>query len=149
MRNTTGEAVIDLPSAWLIDVDGTLAIRNSRGPYEWRAAGEDTPNRAVVMAVQALALHPDVSTIVAITGRNEAVRRLTTMWLDAQNVPFNELLMRADGDRRPDDVIKEEIFRRDIAPRYDVVGVVDDRDRVVRMWRRLGLVCFQVAEGDF
>ena len=27
--------------------------------------------------------------------------------------------------------------------------VLDDRDRVVKMWRDLGLTCFQVAQGNF
>ena len=31
----------------------------------------------------------------------------------------------------------------------DVFLVVDDRDKVVKMWRSLGLSVFQVAEGDF
>jgi hypothetical protein len=30
-----------------------------------------------------------------------------------------------------------------------VVGVLDDRNRVVRMWRGLGLLCCQVAPGAF
>ena len=54
--------------------------------------------------------------------------------------------MRADGDFRPDDVVNEEIFRRDIARLFNVIDVLEDRDRVVKMWRRLGPVCFQVAE---
>ncbi|WP_457852111.1 phosphatase domain-containing protein [Mycolicibacterium conceptionense] len=36
-----------------------------------------------------------------------------------------------------------------MSPRYTVAGIFDDRNRVVDMWRRLGLACFQVAEGDF
>ena len=31
----------------------------------------------------------------------------------------------------------------------DVFLVVDDRNKVVDMWRSLGLTVFQVAEGDF
>ena len=31
----------------------------------------------------------------------------------------------------------------------DVFLVVDDRDKVVKMWRDLGLNTFQVAPGDF
>jgi hypothetical protein len=27
--------------------------------------------------------------------------------------------------------------------------IFDDRDRVVAMWRSLGIPCFQVAKGDF
>ena len=32
---------------------------------------------------------------------------------------------------------------------YNVKFVLDDRNRVVEMWRSLGLTCLQVADGDF
>jgi len=31
----------------------------------------------------------------------------------------------------------------------DVVAVFDDRDKVVNMWREIGLTCMQVAPGNF
>jgi hypothetical protein len=137
------------PTAWIVDVDGTLAIRVDRDPFDWRAASTDLPNRPVVVAVQALAAHPEVASIIAISGRHEQARQLTEEWLSLWDVPHNELLMRANGDSRPDDIVKEELFRRHVEPRYSVMGVIDDRNRVVKLWRNLGLVCFQVAEGDF
>jgi hypothetical protein len=33
--------------------------------------------------------------------------------------------------------------------RERLVGAFDDRQRVVDMWRRNGITCFQVAPGDF
>jgi hypothetical protein len=57
--------------------------------------------------------------------------------------------MREAGDKRADDIVKAEIFFRDIAPRWNVKAAIDDRNRVVAMWRSLGLLCLQVAEGDF
>ncbi len=74
---------------------------------------------------------------------------ITTHWLELHGIPFNELLMRADNDYRSDEIIKEELYFNSINPRFDVVGVLDDRDRVVQMWRRIGLACLQVAPGDF
>jgi hypothetical protein len=138
-----------LPLAWIVDVDGTLAIHCCRSPYDWRLASTDQPNRSVVVAVQALAAHPDVSAIIAISGREERAREVTAKWLNDSRVPYDELLMRADGDYRRDDVVKEEIFRQRVQHRFSVAGVIDDRDRVVQMWRRIGLVCFQVADGKF
>ena len=39
---------------------------------------------------------------------------------------------------------------RTLLSEYDVAGVLDDRDQVVKMWRNeLGLTCLQVAEGNF
>ena len=31
----------------------------------------------------------------------------------------------------------------------NIVGVFDDRQKVVDMWRKNGLTCFQVADGNF
>ena len=138
-----------LPVAWLVDVDGTLALHPQRDPYDWRNADGDVPNRPVVTAVQALAEHSGIDAILAITGRHERAREVTIRWFEAHNVPFSRLFMRSDGDYRADEVIKEELFRNQVEPNYDVIGVIDDRDKVVMMWRRLGLVCFQVAQGDF
>jgi hypothetical protein len=58
--------------------------------------------------------------------------------------------MRRDGDTRPDQVIKRELFKRRVQGLFEVEGVIDDRSKVVRMWReQLGLTCLQVAPGDF
>jgi hypothetical protein len=34
-------------------------------------------------------------------------------------------------------------------PGCGLMAVFDDRDKVVAMWRRNGVACFQVAEGNF
>ena len=144
-----GNRVVSRPTAWMVDVDGTLALIANRNPYDWRAAGDDPPNLAVVTASQALAAHPSVAAIIVISGREERARDITANWLQSEGIPCDLLLMRSNGDYRSDEIVKEELFRRHVEPSYFVAGVLDDRDRVVQMWRRLGLVCFQVAEGTF
>ena len=57
--------------------------------------------------------------------------------------------MRGEGDHRSDDVTKGEIYMNCIEPWYDVVCVFEDRNRVVKMWRDLGLLVAQVYDGDF
>jgi hypothetical protein len=136
-------------SAWIVDLDGTLAVRGDRGSYDWRRVGEDQPNFAVVIAVQAIALHPAIDVILAISGRDERSRLATTIWMRSHDVPFDELIMRPAHDVRPDHVVKEHLYSDRIEPRFSVLGVFDDRDQVVAMWRRIGLPCFQVAAGDF
>jgi hypothetical protein len=47
-------------------------------------------------------------------------------------------------------VIKREIFDREIAGKYAVEFVLDDRNQVAEMWRKeLKLNCFQVNYGNF
>lgn len=87
-------------------------------------------------------------------------REITTQWINDNiyrhkwtNMGIQEenwkLLMRAKGDHRSDDVVKKEIWETKIKPWWDVVAVFDDRDKVVKMWRDLGLLCCQVYYGDF
>lgn len=36
-----------------------------------------------------------------------------------------------------------------VVPTKEILCVLDDRNKVVKMWRELGLTCLQMAEGDF
>jgi hypothetical protein len=139
-----------LPVAWLVDVDGTLALMSTaaggRSPFEWHRVGEDAPNQAVVDLVRALDAE---ATIVVMSGRDESCRALTEQWLVMHGVPFEALFMRPAGDSRKDSIVKRELFDRHVAPRWAVRGVIDDRRQVVEMWRGMGLMCAQVAPGDF
>jgi predicted kinase len=138
----------DAPEIVLVDIDGTVALLAGRSPYDMRRVGEDAPNRAVIAAVRAM----DAAGygVVYCSGRDDSARAATQAWLDRHvGVPYHGLHMRRVGDARRDSVVKREIFDREIRDRYRVVGVFDDRDQVVRMWRELGLTVFQVAEGDF
>ena len=48
----------------------------------------------------------------------------------------------------PDEILKKKMLDT-FVDIDDVFLVVDDRNKVVKMWRDLGLTTFQVAEGDF
>lgn len=90
----------------------------------------------------------DFSHIIYLTGRPEKYRDMTTEWLGKNDLDFHcysHLFMRPDGDHRPDYVIKREIYEREIKDKYDVIGVFEDRQQCVDMWRALGLTCFQAA----
>lgn len=135
---------------WLVDIDGTVAERDGRGPYDWDRVGEDTPNAPVVQVVQALirAGHP----VAYLSGRPEKCRHQTEVWL-CVNVGYWDccegLWMRPDGDHRKDTIVKAEIFQKHFAHR-DIAGVIDDRASVVRMWREeFGLTVLHVKEGDY
>lgn len=134
---------------WIVDLDGTLALRADRGPYDWHRVGEDLPNPPVVAVVQALihAGHP----IAYVSGRKECCRRQTEMWLCANVGHWDQaegLWMRDDHDNRPDTQVKHDLYQQHFADR-DIAGVIDDRANVTAMWRSLGLTVFQVAEGNY
>ena len=136
------------PEAFLVDIDGTVAVMNGRGPYEEHRVSEDSPNPPVIAVVRAL--HAAGYRVVFCTGRSEACRADTASWLAANvGVPYEALLMRAERDGRKDSVVKAELFDRHVRDRYRIVAVLDDRDQVVRMWRTMGLTVLQVGEGNF
>lgn len=137
-----------LPPAVLVDIDGTVAVMVDRGPYDWHRVGEDEPNQAVIDAVRAM--HAAGNAVVFCTGRDEFSRRETEAWLDLYvGVPYEGLFMRPAGDSRRDSIVKQELFETRIRNQWRIVGVFDDRQQVVRMWRSMGLTVFQVAEGNF
>ena len=138
--------------AWLCDLDGTLALKGDRSPYDWSRVGEDTPNKPVITVARALAAR---SSLIFMSGRMEQCREQTRMWLHtfacepALCMCKFPLLMRKDGDMRPDQVVKRELYER-VKGLHEIEGALDDRDRVVKMWREeLGLTCLQVAPGNF
>jgi hypothetical protein len=85
--------------------------------------------------------------IILCSGRSEKSRPETVEWLDQQAVKYNELLLRKDEDFRSDAVVKREILRT--LDKSKILFVVEDRSRVVEMWRSEGLVCLQCAPGEF
>ena len=163
----------------IFDLDGTLANIDTRrnmsmkpnGRLDWDIFASptsvmdwDTPNKPVVKMAQLF--HNDGFRIVIFSGRNDRSFHATRDWLKIHNVPFDLLVMRpdkfkddswpvADGnpatfDMRfmPDEILKKKMLDT-FVDINDVFLVVDDRDKVVKMWRDLGLNTFQVAPGDF
>lgn len=137
------------PKIYLVDVDGTVALKADRDPFDWHRVGEDLPNVGVIKVVRKVA-DPDGQNIVFFSGRKEQCRKQTDWWLRANVIPdYRAIFMRADDDNRFDYVTKREMFERHIRNDFDCEGVFDDRRLVVEMWRSLGLTVFAVAEGNF
>ena len=141
-----------LPKAIIVDVDGTVALRNGRDVFDWSRVGEDLPNWPVIKVIRALwdwhAWQEDELTVIVMSGRPEECRRQTELWLEINvRLPF-QLHMRADGDFRQDWIVKDELFSL-VRDKYNILSTWDDRDQVVRYWRKLGLQCFQVSDGNF
>ena len=139
-----------LPNVILVDIDGTLADMGDRSPYAWDLVHRDGEHRAIVDLVDSLW---EVGYLpIFLSGRDSVCREATEEWL-RKALPNAwrgfDLFMRDEGDTRRDDIVKREIFDREIRGRYNVEFVLDDRDQVVKMWRSLGLTCLQVAEGNF
>lgn len=142
---TQYEGTKGAPKAIIVDIDGTLAHMNrGRGPFEWDKVEQDKLDEEVAAIVKALEYTGEWK-IVVLSGRDGICRPQTERWLARHGIQYSDFFMRAEGDLRKDSIIKSEIFWRDIAPKYDVKMVIDDRPQVTRMWRSLGLKVIQVG----
>jgi hypothetical protein len=143
------------PKAFMVDIDGTLAhMRDYRGPFEWHNVGLDDLDDTIAMIVRILgstnfALDMNHLHVIVMSGRDESCREQTEEWLELHEIVYDELFMRPEKDMRPDNIVKAELFDTYVRDNYDVQFVLDDRDQVVEMWRRMGLKTLQVEPGDF
>ena len=146
----------------IFDLDGTLADIDGRrnkatkpnGKLDWDVfhdpsnIGLDVPNEPVVKIAELFAMND--FNVVIFSGRTDKTERRTRSWLSRNRVPFHKLVMRP---HKTMNFIPDEILKRDMLDTHadidDVFLVVDDRQKVVDMWRSLDLPVFQVAEGDF
>ena len=153
------EPYVPDPKKWpaiLVDIDGTVAQMVDRGPFEWSKVGNDEPIENIWKIVNWL-WEGSPANILFMSGRDEVCFGETRKWLDryfwgAGRRPMvceQDLFMRPEGDQRPDEVVKLELFNKHIRDNYNVIAVLDDRQKVVNMWRSIGLTCLQVAPGDF
>jgi len=163
----------------IFDLDGTLAnieVRRDKslkpnGKLDWEIFAApssimdwDTPNEPVIKMAQMF--KADGFKIVIFSGRNDRGFVATNHWLTRHDVPHDLLVLRpdkfkanswpiADGNQATPDMrfMPDEILKKAMLDTFvdinDVFLVVDDRDKVVKMWRDLGLNTFQVAPGDF
>ena len=146
----------------IFDLDGTLALIDKRRELSTKPNGKidfdklhdpslikyDKPNWPVIKIAQLFA--EQEFKIVIFSGRSDKTATATLSWLSQSKVPFNKLVMRPHNTMGfvPDEILKKDMLDNhvDIS---DIFMVVDDRQKVVAMWRSLGLICIQVADGNF
>lgn len=140
------------PNAIIVDIDGTIAdMTGVRGPFEWDKVGGDKPIKEVIDVIKAMVIHNGTQ-LILMSGRDSVCRQKTEDWLLRPDVfgnigGYDQLFMRKEGDMRRDVIVKYELFRDHVNGNYNITGVFDDRNQVVRLWRGLGFKTFQVAPG--
>lgn len=133
-------------SAFIFDIDGTLALNTTRSPYDYKRVGEDAINPAVKKVYDTI--EEFGYDIIICTGRPSDYREQTEAWLAEHGIRYDKLYMRPAKDQRKDYIVKEEMWRQ-ILKTHNVIAMFDDRDQVVQHGRRLGFDVFQVNNGDF
>jgi hypothetical protein len=139
----------------IVDIDGTVADNTenlhliTQEPKDWNTwyanVGQAKPIEPVVKLVRLLS---ETHRIAMLTARSDECRLETVVWLREHRVPYSALLMRREGDHRPDVLVKAQLYKAHFDP-GQVWFALEDRTRVVEMWRSLGVPCFQVTNGDY
>lgn len=138
------------PKAILIDLDNTLAIlAKGYSPYDPKHYPHDTLHQAVKDVIDMA--DKDGVYILILSGREGSTENAdaTMQWLAKHGVGYDALIMRKEGDKRRDDIIKMELFNEHVRDHYNVLFAVDDRLRVVDAYRARGISVLEANRGDF
>ena len=73
-----------LPKTWIIDIDGTILKHNG-----YIIDGVDTPLKSSVDFISKI---PNTDKIILITARTEKYKKDTIMFLDQQNIRYDEII---------------------------------------------------------
>ena len=142
----------------IVDIDGTVAEIQHRlhfvkdVPKRWEEfygnIENDVPIMPVVRLIQSL-WSDRANSIIFCTGRTDNYKPQTVAWLTKHVFRPTNLYMRSAGDYRDDSVVKLELLAQMRADGFQPILAIEDRKRVVDMWRANGIFCMQVADGEF
>jgi predicted kinase len=146
----------------VVDLDGTLAniehrlhyVQNS--PPNWQAffreCPKDTPNDWCVELIRSMLLVG--KDVIVVSARSKEVEKESIEWVrnailgkpGTEPLYLGKLdvqLVREEKDSTPDQILKKKWL--DNFGKDRILFAVDDRQRVVQMWRDNGIVCLQCA----
>jgi hypothetical protein len=140
----------------IVDIDGTISDCRNRlhyvyeSPRNWEQFFaeliDDAPIKPIINLINSF-YNPDncEQNIILCTGRPEEHRTATVAWIRFHGVAYDKLYMRKKGDYRGDSIIKKELLQQMRNDGFNPELVIDDRQSVVDMWRKEGLICLQMA----
>lgn len=149
-----GEEVI------ICDLDGTLCNIDHRlhfaksEPKDWKSFFEGIPHDSIkkdtVEKIAKLMREHIGIRLIFVSARPETYRAVTEAWLEKNfDYTYCALIMREANDKREDSVVKKEIYDKYLK-NLKITKVFDDRPRVIRMWKELGLEVEDCGNGvDF
>lgn len=145
--------------AIILDIDGTVAeltpdrvamLRDRQFDQFNDTCATSRPIPSIVNLVRHYVTTSN-SLIIVMTGRPEHMRLLTVSWLYANGIYPGKILMRPNDDNSTSDADLKEQWLKKLRDHYgfDIQFALDDRDSVVQMFRRNGVVALQVANGTY
>jgi len=136
---------------YVFDLDGTIADLTHRlylikcdkpdWPSFYRSCVTDKPKQWVIDLLNICRKHGE---ILILSGRSDEVEGYTRDWLKDNSVYYDYIVMRKSVDYTPDHVLKSEMLDDFLDNKsFQVQFIVDDRQRVVDMWRGKGFNVLQ------
>lgn len=133
---------------FIFDLDGTLAnldhrislVKNNIGVKDWpkffENCDKDKVNDWVADLFRMVKPHGE---ILILSGRSHEALEKTKKWLISNNIMYDYIALRPPKDYRPDEIVKLEMLEEFLRDKdYKVQFIVDDRQKVVDMWRANG-----------
>ena len=123
----------------MVDIDGTIADNrwriNKPNGFDDEMIIQDQPYTVMRSLVWGLA---EYAQVVYATGRMNMHRKTTLQWLDMHRFPLYPevdtlLFMRPDGNRNPNEQVKNE-FYKSLIQNGKVVLAIDDDNDVLQMF---------------
>jgi hypothetical protein len=139
----------------VVDLDGTLAnvdhrtnlVKRAKPKFDtfFKLCHKDKVNEWCKQLI--LSLVARGFKVCIVSARPLSTEKMTAQWLvdnGLDNEGITLRLLRGDRDYTPDVELKRKWLRSlTTVSKKDILFVVDDRQRVVDMWREEGLVCLQ------
>ena len=139
----------------IFDLDGTLADVSSRlrlitsGTPDFRAfdaaCGSDSANRHVVETLKAL--YKSGYKIWLMSGRSIVFYEETERWLSKHSIPYDHLLLRPEGERKPDFQLKKD-WLLEFGLNTSTLCAFEDSERVIEMYETNGIPTFQLLRAN-
>lgn len=134
--------------AVIVDCDGTLVEVSgildyleppNRNFHKFHRESVNCPPKSWVVD-EVVDAYNDGLAILIVTARVQRYWPETQFWLRHHlPVPYENIYMRADGDFRPDGVVKLEILDKIREDGYNVVRAWDDNPQVIKVWESQGI----------
>ena len=140
----------------IFDLDGTLTHLGDREIFaiarewdEFNSRGKnDLPQITTTMIAKAWSRAKDCGSIV-LTGRSDKWRKDTEYWLQLYHIPYDELIMRPEGNMESDYIFKRSVVHELQSNGIRIIFAFDDRESCIKMYREEGITCFPVDGGKY
>ena len=122
----------------ICDIDYTLSVPIDRDTYDFKNSLNDKINTYIYSIISNI--DNSTTSLLLVTGREEKFKDVTKEFLVKNNISYHTLFMRKNGDYRPNQIIKKEIFIDQIKPKWNILYTLDDNQETVKMYNsELGL----------